>query len=423
MSFGLVGDPGEVPNPNADMAYQETAMAVPDIEQDAQAISQQIFDALADAFDGWVASDGNLEVWLVEEFSTVASEIRSEAVTVPEAIYQTFGEEVLGIVATPAQPAVAVSTWAAANTAGYTVPAGTQVTLARSGDDIVAFAVVQTAVIPIGELSVDGVELVAVDSGAAGNGLSGEAQLIDPLAWTPTITVDEPTTDGQDAQSLDDYLTELILLMRLIALRPILPLDYAILALRIPGVARAVAMDGFDPSDGSWGHARTVTLIVTDADGEPCSLETMNAVRDYLDGLREVNFVVNVIQANYETIDVTYEVTTFAEQDAQTVQDACDDALTQALAPSQFRLGTASPSIAGGELIPPPADGSTPGRQTLRVNDYIALLDRQRGVDWVGDVELQAVAGDHVLPDPFTLPRAGTITGTVTVPQQAGTTL
>ena len=423
MSFGMVGDPGEVPNPNAEMAFQETAMAVPDIEQDSQAISQQIFDALADAFEDWVAADGNLEVWLTEEYSTVAAEIRSEAVTVPEAIYQTFGEEVLGIVATPAQPAIAVSQWQALDALGYTIPAGTQLTLARTGDDLVGFQVVETTAIPVGETFIDGVELVAVINGQDGNGLSGPAQLVDPLAWAPIVTVDPatPTAGGIDAQPLDEYLTELILLFRLIALRPILPLDFAILALRNPSVGRAVAMDGFDPATATWGNARTITLIVTDPDGEPCTPEVMDAVQADLESKREVNFIVNVVPANYEDIDVTYEVTTFAEQDAQTVQDECDAAIEEALSPATFRLGTASPSIAGGELIPPPATGTTPGRQTIRVNDYIALLDLQRGVDWVGTVTIQG-DGDHVMPDPYTLPRPGTITGTVTVPQSTVTT-
>ena len=161
----MVGDPGEVPNPNAEMAFQETAMAVPDIEQDSQAIAQQIFDAIADAFEDWVAADGNLEVWLTEEFSTVAAEVRSEAVTVPEAIYQTFGEEVLGIVATPAQPATVMSRWQALDALGYSIPAGTQLTLARTGDDLVGFQVVETTAVPVGELFIDGVELVAVIAG------------------------------------------------------------------------------------------------------------------------------------------------------------------------------------------------------------------------------------------------------------------
>lgn len=415
--MSAVGDPGELPDPNADMAIQETTMATPDVDTDAQAISERVFNALVAGMPGWAASDGNLEVWLIEQFSAVSAEIRQEAVTVPEAIYQAFGEEVLGIVARAPAPATGLSLWEAPDTRGYTIPAGTQFTMARTGDDLVAFQVVSTAEIPIGETQVDGVEVVAIANGVTGNNLSGTGELVDPMFWTPAITVAELTAGGDDGQSIDEYLTELILLLRLIALRPILPLDFAILALRIAGVNRAMAMDGFDPSDGSWGSARTVTLILTDEDGEPCSQETKNAVESYLESLREVNFVVNVIDAQYETVNIDYEVTTFVEQDGPTVQAACDQALTDALAPSQFRLGTATPAIAGGELIPPPTEGQTPGRQTLRVNDFIALLDRQRGVDWVGEVTING-NGDHVMSGPYTLPQPGTMTGTVTVPAQ-----
>lgn len=419
--MSAIGDPAEPADPNAEMALEDTSMAMPDVETDKQAIAQRVFDALADLLDGWVASDGNLEVWLIEEFAAVAAEVRQEAITVPEAIYQTFGEEVLGVVARAPAPATGVATWEAPDTRGYEIPAGTQFTLARTGDDLVAFQVVSTVQIPIGSTSVDNVDVVAIATGQAGNGLAGTGELIDPLFWTPTITVDIPTTQGDDGQTTDDYLTELIQLLRLIALRPILPLDYAIMALRIAGVARAVAMDGFDPADGTWGHARTVTLMLTDVDGEPCDHRVKDAVQSYLDSLREVNFIVNVIDAEYETINIDYAVTTFSEQDGPTVQAACDAALTAALQPSLFRLGTATPAIAGGELIPPPAEGETPSRQTLRVNDYVALLDGQRGVDWVGTVEING-NGDHIMAGPYTLPRPGTMTGTVTVPAQLVTT-
>jgi hypothetical protein len=392
-------------------------MARPDVETDSAAISQAIWDNVAARFPGWIARDGNLEVWLTEEYSTVAAEIRQEAITVPEAIYQAYGEEVLGIPALAPQTATGLSTWVATDTGGYTIPAGTQLTLAASGSDLIPFEVVTTAVIPIGETVLTDVLIHATSAGQTANGLSGPAELVDPLPWVSSVQVDVPTRDGADGQTIDQYLSELILLMRLIALRPILPLDYAILALtRVPGVARAVAMDGYDPADGTWGHQRMVTLILTDADGEPCTVEVKNAVRQLLESLREVNFIVHVIDANYLTIDVGYTLTTFAEQDGPTVQGICDEAVATALSPATFRLGSASPSIAGGELMPPPDAGEVPSRQILRMNDLVALLDRQRGVDWVGTVALQGAAADYTMPDAITLPRPGGISGTVNVP-------
>ena len=82
-------------------------MARPDVETDSRAIAERIFNRMVERFPGWIARDGNLETWLIEEFSAVTAEIRQEAITVPEAIYQTYGEEVLGIPAVAPAPALA----------------------------------------------------------------------------------------------------------------------------------------------------------------------------------------------------------------------------------------------------------------------------------------------------------------------------
>lgn len=415
MSF--IGDPEEWPNPNAEMAVAEAAMARPDVETDSRAIAERIFNRMVERFPGWIARDGNLETWLIEEFSAVTAEIRQEAITVPEAIYQTYGEEVLGIPAVAPAPALANSVWTAIDNLGYRILAGTQLTLTRSGDaaNPVAFEVIATVEIPPGDLSVGGVQIRAVQTGEQGNRLSGEAELIDPLFWVESVQVPIETTNGVDGQTLEEYLESLISLMRIVALRPILPLDYAILALRVPGVARAVAMDGYDPGTETWGHARMVTLILTNDEGLPVSLPTQTSVRTTLEQLREVNFIVNAIDARYDTISVTYEVTAFAEQDPEVVRVLCDEAIRVALSPAEYRLGITSPSIAVGEVIPPPSNGAM-GRRIIRVNDLIGLLDRQRGVDFVGPITIQGDAADYELPTPFTLPQPGTITGTVNLP-------
>jgi hypothetical protein len=416
--FGrFIGDPEEWPNPNAELAMEEITPARPDIEGDAAVINQTIFDRIAERAPGWIARDGDLTVWIVEEFSTVAAEIRNEAMTVPEAVFQTYGTEVLGIPIALAQSAVGTSDWTATTTRGYVIPVGTQISLARTGDELVAFETTEEARIEPDTDTVTGVPIRAVNAGEAGNGLHGEADVMDPLAWVDTIEVAVPTHDGADGQTVEQYLTELILLMRLIALRPILPWDFAVLAMRIPGVARAVAMDGFNAPDQTWGHARMITLIVTDENGEPCSNVTMQAVRDYLESLREVNWICWVVAPEREVIDVAMTVTAFSEQDPLVVELAVTEALHDELLPANFRLGTAGPGVHAGEVIPPPPPYGPggPTRQTIRLNDLVALADRQRGVDFVNyaSVTINGQAADYTMPGPTYLPYPGTITVTV----------
>lgn len=428
MSFGVLpggpwaGDPEEVPNANDELALQETTVARALIDTDTRAIAERIFNRLAERAPGWIAHDANLETWLIEEFSTVAAEIRNEALSVPEAIYQTYGEEILGIPLRAPRPATGLTRWTAVDQRGYQIPVGTQITVPRTGDELVTFEVMVGSSIPSSQTVAEEVQIRSLEPGFAMNDLSGPAEPVDPLWWVASVEVVQPTIGGENGQTLAQYMLELIMLLRVVALRPILAWDFAVLALRIPGVGRAVAMDGYEPADGSWGHIRQCALIVADPQGEPLPLATTDAIRGSLEGLREVNWTVHVIEPEYEVIDVAYEVTAFADEDVDVVHAICDQAIHDALIPANFRLGTTSPAIIAGEVIPPPLepDGSVrpdfvPGRQILRVNDLVGLLDRQRGVDWVeySSVTINGRAADHQLPSPITLPRPGTIAGTV----------
>ena len=410
----LPSDPPEIENPNYALALEDTGFTGPDVETDERAITETIFASLTRRVEGWVAHDGNLEVWLIEAFAAVAAEIRSLAADVPAAIFTTYGEEVLAIPIRVPTPALAQSTWTAADDLGYSIPIGTQFTVARTGDELIAFQVTVGATILPGERSVGGVEVAAVESGARANALSGPGEIVDPLSWVETIDM-SAASGGDDGQDATTYLNELSMLMRVIALRPILPGDFAILALRVVGVGRAVAMDGYDPDSRTWGHARTISLILTDDNGEPVPPATATQVRTTLEQLREVNFVVNVIAPDYEAVDVGYEVTTFAEQNPDLVRDACDAALRDYLSPANWRLGTTSPGISAGEVIPPPLGDAEPGRMVVRRNELIGLLDRVRGVDWVDDVTINGEAADQTLDGPTTLPRPGEIEGTANV--------
>jgi hypothetical protein len=160
-----------------------------------------------------------------------------------------------------------------------------------------------------------------------------------------------------------------------------------------------------------------VTLVVAQADGTPCSAETKQVVIDQLDALREVNWVIHVIDPTYSAVDVTFDVVAYAGQDEATVQAACVSNLTGYLQPGNFRLGAASPAIAGGEVVFPPQSGQPARRQVIRINDLISLLDQTLGVDYVqaqpAGVKIDGAAADFQLPDVTTLPTPGAITGTV----------
>jgi hypothetical protein len=407
-----MGMDDEVEDPNALIAQQEGGYLPPSVEQNQDAIAEQVFDALAARAPGWQSHDGNLDTWMIEAWAEVGAEIRSLAANVPASIFMTYGQNVLGISPIIAVAADGTATFTAQDDQGYTLDSGTQFALKRSGNDLVAFATVNPQTIEPGQTTVDA-DFVAVETGADANGLSGQGEMLDPITWVADIEVTDATTDGVDEETAEDYLDRLSLLMRMVALRPVLPQDFAILALQVPGVGRAVAMNTYDFPTKTWGVARTITLILTDDNGEPLTPVIKQQVADMLEALREVNWVIYVVDATYDTVDVAFDVVAFAGQDADTVQQGCVDRVTQFLSPANYRLGELSPAIAGGEVINPPESGDPVRRQSIHMNDIVALLDYAAGVDWVVSVQINGTAGDFDLPDANALPQPGAITGTV----------
>jgi hypothetical protein len=411
--YSAIFDPEEVPDPNRDLAAADTGFTGPDIEADQQAIAERIFANLAARVDGWEANDANPDVWLIEAFAAIAAEVRALAANVPGAVISYYGNEVLGLPLRIPAPAVGLTRWTAEDDRGYAVKPGLQLTVARTGDEFVGFEVITGAEIPPGSTTVEDVPIRAVVNGAHGNGLVGEAEMSDPLDWVRSVELTQPTLQGDDGQTAEEYLANLTNLLRVVAFRPVLPWDFALLAMQVPGCGRAVAMNGYEPDDGTWGHQRQIAVAVGDRYSEPLPEPVKDQIRDSLELAREVNFRVPIIDFAYEEIDVEFEVTAFAEQDVDTVRDVCTDAVEQLLRPYGWRLGTTSPGIAAGEVIPPPRPGVQPGRMTIRRNDIIGLLYRCRGVDWVDEVLIDGVAGDRELTGPTTLPRPGEISGTV----------
>ena len=411
---GQPSDPAEIEDPNTQLALDEGGYNAPDVETDQDTIAQQVFTSLASNMPGWQAHDGNLDTWLVEAFAEVGAEIRALAADVPASIFTTYGQLVLGIPPQLAVSATGVAAVTAGDDLGYTLDVGATFAIARSGDDLVAFSTLQEATIPVGDTTVDNVPFAAVLTGADANGLSGAAQMLDPITWVAAVDVAQATTGGLDAETPDAYLDRLTNLLRMVALRPILPQDFAILALQVPDVGRAVAMNLYDPATDTWDNVRTVTVVIAQADGTPCTADTKATVVNQLEALREVNWVVHIIDPVYEPINVTFDVVAFAGQDQITVHDTCVANVTAYLQPAMYRLGAMSPAIAGGEVVPPPdEDDETARRQVIRVNDLIALLDRSLGVDYVVSVTING-DGDLALGSAYTLPTPGTITGTVT---------
>ena len=273
------------------------------------------------------------------------------------------------------------------DSAGYTIPAGTVVGYPVSGDEQVFFTVVNAVTVAAGStLTADGeVVLRAVEPGTAANGLEGDTfQVVDSLAFVAGIESVDVSAGGADAESDSEYLDRLHAELQLLAPRPILAEDFATLARRIAGVERSVAIDGYNPADATFNNQRMVTVAVADEAGHGVSPTIKTAVDTYLQSLREVNFVVNVIDPTITTVDVTATIKVLPTYDTDTVIGAAEDALQDYLSPAAWSWAA-----------------------VLRYNELIALISNVPGVDYVASI-LQPSA-DMTLPGVAALIQAGDI--------------
>lgn len=353
------------------------------VVSDPNSIEEEVVAEIEERFPGWEAAEGNLETWMIRALSVRISELYETAVDVADQIFAVYGSY-RGIPRYEAAQAVAESTWTMFDDAGYTIAAGTGVAVARSGNDLVAFETAETVTIPPGDTT-GTIPLVAVEAGSDANGLTGSAELVDALVYVDAIALDEETAGGVDPEPLDDYLVRLRDRLRTATETPILPRDFEIIARTFhPFVDRAIARDGYNPDDDTDDNERMIALAITDADGEPLTTGEKTEVEQTLEGFREINFVVNVIDADYTEIDVEYVVEPLAGFDLAAVRTSVDNELTNYFSPRTWglRLPGAGEYSGGSAYV-----------TTVRYLEVASVIDRVPGVDYVDSLGI-AEAGD-----------------------------
>jgi hypothetical protein len=284
----------------------------PPITTEPDDLAEEAFAYLEEAIPTWLAAPGNLETWLIEANAQLAGELMDVASAVPESIFRYYGESVLGLPPYEAQSATGTTTWTANDAAGYTIEAGTLVGIQASGDELLPFEVQDDTVIAPGATVAANVIVVAVDPGTDANGLTTNPQVIDPLDWVASITLAGATWGGVDEEDDADYLDRLHELLTLLAPRPILPNDFAVLARTVAGVGRSTAIDLYNPGPPvATNVPRCVTVVVAGDDGNPVGGTIRGNVDALLQSLREVNFLVFVVDPTYTTINVAFTFTTY----------------------------------------------------------------------------------------------------------------
>lgn len=297
-----------------------------------------------------------------------------------------------------------------AGTLSYVVASGTQFAL----DTQWAFETLTDITLTSGTTTA--IAIYAVEPGAAYNGAGsgGSVELVTSIDWVTAVTLTGGgASGGVDAETDTAYLDRLGATLQTMAQRPITASDYQTMALNFQPaqgtdqqeIGRAAAIDGalLTPA-----VERSVSIYVTDANGMALNSDTMTALANWFESLREVNFIVNVLAPSYQPIYVAVQVHALPNWDQTTVATNIQTALINFLSPANF--GSAPPyGIAG-----------TWATQTVTIyrSQLNAIIQNVPGVDHVVDGTL-AFGGspsptfsetDYTLPGTATLPTSNTAT-------------
>lgn len=364
-----------------------TYVAVP-FTTDEDGIKQAALDVLTGA--GWTPEDGDPEVVLVEAVAPAAQNAIEVASSLLAAVFRKFGTDLAGIPYLAGVAAEATATFTLVDDgAPHTIPADTAIKI--SG---VYFATVDSTDVLAHVTTAAGVLVRAVDEGAAGNGLTGVAEIVNRLAWVSTVTLTSTSSGGQDAEDDDAYQERLGAEIRSEG-PPVTDANFAVKAFDTPGV-------GVGRATAVTTAAKTVTVSVADINGLPLSSGDKTAISAYLAAKREVNFVVTVQDATYNYVSVAYSFHPSDGFVTATVEQSISDALRLFLNPASFgsTVGT-DPLLA--------TTNRWSNETSVRLSRVVALIQDTRGVSYVSasSVKINGSNADFSL------------TGTAPLPQMA----
>lgn len=376
----------------------------PPLTTNSRTLSADILDRLMTSIPGWVPQEGNLEVWIIEVMANAIAEVLGVASRIPRKVFRYFGKSLIGLAPIDGATATAPTTWTMIDNLGHTIPAGTTVAYRTAAGVLVPFVTAADVIVPAGTgaTAPGAITIFASAVGADKNGFpAGALTIVDSLAFVESVVSTGATVGGLDAETDDEYLARLVAELALLAPRPILAADFAVYARQVEGVGRSAALDNYNPATDTFGNEKMVTVAVVDAEGANVAAGIKAAVVTLLESVREINFVVNVIDPTRTVINVAYTVQSLPGYSLPALQDAINAAVTNYIDPAKW--------------------GSTPTdskvwRQvgTVRYLSIAGIIEAVPGVDYVSALTVNGGVVDVNLAGRISLPTVGVVNGVVT---------
>jgi hypothetical protein len=344
---------------------------------------------------------------MIKAFARISSTVREQAAETSAAAFKRFGETIANVPPILAAPASVTSTWTMVDTAGYTIPAGTQVAILKSGDESLGFEVVEAVTVAPGSsvTTAGQVVLRAVEPGEAGNGLTAVPVLIDALAFVQSIALVGATSGGVDEEEEDAYLSRLTEELQLLSLSLIVQRDFEIDARSVAGIARALAIPGYKVSTSEEGKALFVGVFVVDANGAKLSAEAKTALQVRQQAKVPSGVTVEIGDPTYQGIIVEAKAVAKTGFTTASVKAAIEARLNEYLSPKTWGVSTLGDASSSSSWV---------NAKTVYRNELISVVDQVAGVERVVTLKLAkfgsgleekdvAISGAAPLTEPKTL--------------------
>lgn len=352
-----------------------------EVESDPGTLSQSVYERIREQFPEWDPAKAVLDKWIIDGCALIGADLGDIGGVVPEEILRQFGETIYKVPALLAEPAVAVVTIKIQDKLGYpTIAAGTQMMLTLPDGNKVAFKTQAPVEVPVGVDEIKLVGIEAIEPGSEANQLTDDPVMLDSVSYVKSIEqTSANTSGGKDAETPDEYLDRLSVVLELLTPAPILPEDFEKLA-RGFGMYRAVAIDGWDPVAETENNERMVAVAAVDEEGEGWTAEKKAAFKAEAESKREINFEVHAIDPEYTDINVDVEVQALPGFSKAVVKEQVEEALKSYLAARNWANTQGEPRSWRQNTI-------------VRKNELIWLINTVQGVDFIiGDVELSKAA-------------------------------
>lgn len=370
----------------------------PTIESSPTEIETLMYEYIQTVYPEWEPREGHLAVLMSEAIAQQIDELLALAAIVPAEIFKYFGT-LVGVNPEVPVKATGATTFTMVDNVGYTIPGGTNLQISIGGDEFAYFVTVEDVIVAPGDTATaaGGVLIVATEEGTDASGLAGPIELVDILDYVSTVALVGTTTGGVDAEDEDAYLNRLSDRLQLLADRPILAEDFAIYATEVLDVFRATAIDNYNPVDQTYDNEKMVAIAGIDSTGAALSAGAKTTVKDALEAVRELNFVVNMIDPTFNAITVVATVRAEVGQDPISLETAVEAALVSYLSPITWG---ASREYGNSRLWV--------NENKVRYFEIAAVINNVIGVNYIetGTLLINGAAADFTMTGAVPLPAA-----------------